>query len=194
MIVKFFIIILFFFLGKYSVGLEPIAGFDHEAHLSKVFKPQKMDCSHCHNFSVDEKNQKIELTELAKKSVLKIPLKQICHECHQSEELKYKSAPKTCISCHKTMEGLSKIKPASHENMSWKGHHSLEARVGGESCLNCHMASQCSKCHLQRNDAELRNHPKNFKLFHSIQARGQPQRCDACHTKTFCTNCHLGKR
>ena len=188
----FFLILIIW--SSFSMASEMLAGFDHEAHLAKAFKNNKMECTHCHNFSIDQKSNEIKLTEAAKLSVLKMPVKQICHECHRSELLQHKEAPKACFTCHRSMEGIKKIKPTNHESVSWKGSHSIEARVEGDACLSCHMTSQCSKCHLQRNDIEMRNHSANFKFFHSVQARAQPQRCDACHTKTFCVNCHLGKK
>lgn len=193
---KFLLPILFFF-GLFAVSVkasEMTAGFDHETHLNKVFLPNKIDCAHCHNFSLDQSAKEIKLTNEAKESILKISLKQVCHECHSSDMPKYNKAPQTCFTCHRTMEGIKKIKPPNHESISWRTGHSLEARVRGESCMNCHMTSQCSKCHLQRNDVDLRNHPPNFRYFHSVVARGQPQRCDACHAKSFCANCHLGKK
>lgn len=185
---------LFIFFSTSCFASEMVSGFDHDMHLQKVFKSNKIDCAHCHNFSIDTKGKQINLTEEASESILKISLKQICHECHRSDMPRYKEAPKACFTCHKSMENIKKIKPSNHENISWRSSHSIEARVEGEACMNCHMTSTCSKCHLQRNDIEMKNHPKNFRFFHSIQARGQPQRCDACHTKTFCTNCHLGKK
>lgn len=170
-----------------------ISHFRHDDHIEKVFKPLQVDCTHCHNFTKDEANHSFSLNDKTKDTIFKMPLKQICHECHQSQAPQYEKAPKACFTCHQNMEGLRKIKPASHENISWKSTHSLEARVQGESCMNCHMTSQCSQCHLHRNSVEMKNHPRNFRFFHSVQARGQPQRCDACHAKTYCTNCHLGK-
>ncbi len=187
----FIIFLLGFNLRAFASDMT--GGYNHEMHLQKVFKVNSIECSHCHNFNLDPKGKEVKLNQAATASVLKMPLKEICHECHRSEIARYKDAPKTCFTCHKTMENIKRIKPTNHENISWKTTHSIEARVQGESCLNCHMTSQCSKCHLERNDIEMRNHPKNFRFFHSVQARGQPQRCDACHTKTFCVNCHLGK-
>jgi len=177
-----------------ALASEMVSNFDHQVHLSKVFKVNNIDCAHCHNFSLDTKSKVIKLTPEASQSSLKLSLQQICHECHRSEEPKYKEAPKACFACHKTMEGIQQIKPMNHNSLAWKTSHTLEARVSGESCTNCHMTSQCAKCHLQRSDISNQNHPRNFRFFHSVQARGQPQRCDACHTKSYCTNCHLGKK
>ena len=181
-------------VGMPSFASEVAFKFDHDMHLQKVFKKNKIDCMHCHNFSADQNTKKIKLTLDAKKSFFKIPLKQICHECHQSELPQYKDASKVCFTCHNSMEGLNKIKPSNHENSTWKTGHSAEARTNGDYCMNCHMTSQCAKCHLHRDSIELSNHPKNFKYFHSVQARGQPQKCDTCHTKSFCVICHLGKK
>ncbi|MGZ3650768.1 MAG: cytochrome c3 family protein [Bdellovibrionota bacterium] len=188
------LILSFFYLAPPASSLEMSIHFDHTMHLEKVFKTNKISCTHCHNFDVDSGSNQIKLTDETKKSILKLTYKQICHECHQSSLPKYNAAPKNCITCHKGMEGLAKVKPLSHESSSWKTAHAAEARVSGDACTKCHMTSQCAKCHLQREDIQLTNHSRNFKFFHSVEARARPQSCDACHTKTFCTNCHLGKK
>ncbi len=190
---KTFIGIWFILTAQPTFALSQMtAGFDHQAHLSKVFKPNKIDCMHCHNFNMDQKEKRISFSVAATKSILNRPVKEICHECHRSDLSQYKEAPKACFTCHKGMEDIKKIKPVNHESISWRNSHSLEAKVKGESCNDCHAVSQCSKCHLRRNDIDLQNHPKNYRFYHSVQARAQPQRCDACHTKSYCADCHLG--
>lgn len=168
--------------------------FDHAIHTSKVFNPLRFECSKCHNFSLEESSGKLVPHADLEKSAFRISLREMCHQCHQSAESRFAEAPKACYNCHSSPSGLSAIKPDNHNNGSWKSWHSLEARVAGESCLNCHTTSQCVKCHTQRNDITQRNHPRNFRVTHSIQARMQPQRCDACHTKSYCTNCHMGAK
>ncbi|MGZ3712966.1 MAG: cytochrome c3 family protein [Bdellovibrionota bacterium] len=191
---KFLALVLLCCFAPPAMAIEIAGRFDHDAHLSKVFKANKIDCTHCHNFSADAKSKEIKFNDSAKNSILKMPVKAICHECHRSDLPQYKNAPKACFTCHRNMEEIGKIKPQNHENVSWKTSHAAEARTNGDACLNCHMTSQCAKCHLQRNDIEMNNHPKNFKFFHSVQARAQPQKCDACHTKSFCVACHMGKK
>jgi Zn finger protein HypA/HybF involved in hydrogenase expression len=165
--------------------------FNHQAHLERALNG--VQCKHCHNFSLNEKTNTIELNEAAKISILRMPVKQICHECHNTST-PHQNAPQTCFTCHSSTDAIKKIKPQNHINLTWKTSHSLEARVQGESCLNCHVNSQCAKCHLQKNNFELKNHSRNFKYFHSVQARATPQKCDTCHSKTFCIDCHLGKK
>jgi hypothetical protein len=189
LIINLFIL---FFQIVISANEGQLSRFDHQAHLDKVFNVKKIDCSHCHNFTLDTKTNEIKLNEFAKGSIFKIPVKQICHECHQSNDPEHANAPQTCFTCHRSMEGIKKIKPANHINLAWKSSHVTEARINSESCMNCHMTSQCAKCHLQRNNIEMKNHPRNFKFVHSVQARATPQRCDSCHTKNFCISCHVG--
>lgn len=168
--------------------------FEHDMHSQKVFKPLSFECSKCHNFSLDSATGKLLPSAGLEHSSFRVAPRQMCHQCHQSTEPRFQSAPKTCFTCHADPSLLSAIKPLNHANVAWKREHALEARVEGGQCTQCHTHSQCAKCHTQRNDIVQRNHPRNFRVTHSIQARLQPHRCDACHTKTYCSNCHLGVR
>ncbi len=185
-------LILFFILFSINCfGSQIVEQFDHEFHKLKVFDPQKIDCTHCHTFNQNQSQQLITLN--SSKSIFNKSLKQICHECHQSPETKYTNAPKECFFCHKNNDGLNKIKPINHKNVSWKNTHSMVAKVQGDQCFQCHQESSCTKCHSQRNDIQMNNHNRNFRFYHSIQARLQPQKCDTCHSTNFCTSCHQGK-
>lgn len=166
--------------------------FDHQLHERKVFGIQKIDCSRCHNFSLDPLTNKVMPSENLKFSSFNRPFKEICHSCHTGGEKAYSAAPHACYTCHRRPENMSAIKPRDHENLAWKQAHSTAARAGGQLCMNCHMISQCVKCHLRRQDVEPINHSRNFRFYHSIQARAEPHRCDACHTNQYCVNCHLG--
>lgn len=168
--------------------------FNHEMHEAKVFTPGKVQCSKCHNFSLEPSSGKLIPEAALHEQSLKLSLKKMCHECHQGGNPQFESAPKTCFTCHSSATSLSAIKPQNHSNVAWKKSHALEARIAGDSCLNCHTNSQCVKCHTRRNDIEFENHSRNFRFTHSIEARLQPQRCDACHTKSFCVNCHVGRK
>jgi hypothetical protein len=167
--------------------------FDHDLHTVKVFKPNKIECSHCHTFSLDAQSKKIILEPGAKDSILKLSAKQICHECHQTPETQYSTAPKECYSCHQGVESLNRIMPINHKNVSWKNSHSTVARIQGDKCFECHTESLCTKCHIQRNDLQMQNHSRNYRFYHSIDARLQPQKCTTCHAISYCTSCHLGK-
>lgn len=169
-----------------------LAIFDHQMHERKVFAVQKIDCSRCHNFSLDASTQRVIPNENLRFSSFNKPFKEICHSCHTGGEKAYSAAPHTCYTCHRRFENILSIKPRDHENLAWKQAHSTAARVNGQSCMNCHMISQCVKCHLRRQNVEPMNHSRNYRYFHSIQVRAEPQRCDACHTTSFCENCHLG--
>lgn len=168
--------------------------FDHDFHVDKVFKPQGIECSKCHNIQLDRATGKATAESALKTSAFRTTAKEICHGCHRSSEPKNVGAPQTCFTCHASETSLGAIKPPNHSNVAWKSSHAVDARVAGDKCLNCHTTSQCVKCHAQRNDIEMRNHTRNFRFFHSVQARLQPQRCDTCHTKSFCVNCHLGRK
>ncbi len=185
-----------FLVQEVRGGGSPIVAerFDHEMHVEKVFKPLKVSCSQCHHFHLAADSKTIVPDEGLAKSTFRAPFKQMCHECHRSEEPRYHAAVKTCYTCHSSEAELSAVKPQNHKSVAWKTSHALEARVSGGECLNCHMTSQCVKCHTQRNDIRMRNHTRNFRYTHSVQARMQPQRCDACHTKTFCIDCHVGRK
>jgi Cytochrome c7 and related cytochrome c len=148
------VIFLTLFSTGRALGLEMSIRFDHDMHLEKVFQPNSISCNHCHNFETSPHSREIHFNESTQKSILKLTHKQICHECHQSPLPQYNAAPKSCLTCHRTMEGLAKVKPLSHESSSWKSNHSTEARVSGDLCTKCHMTSQCTKCHLQRQDIE----------------------------------------
>jgi hypothetical protein len=193
-VIGFFAPVLSVFAAENTGISEMITKYDHPMHIAKVFNPLNIECSHCHNFAIDKATGRAIPNNKLNESIFKLPLKEICHECHRSAETKYETAPKACYTCHRGMTNLSAVRPENHNNISWKNSHATEARVAGDSCMNCHMSSQCVKCHTQRNDVELRNHSRNFRFMHSVYARLQPQKCDSCHMKSFCTNCHLGKR
>lgn len=175
-------------------AVDRLGKFNHDGHLNKIFKPQNIECSHCHNYTHDANSNKVVFNDQAQFSIFKRSLKEICHECHQSDSPKHKDAPQTCFTCHSSFEDIRNVKPANHGNIVWKTTHSLDARISGDSCFNCHTTSQCSKCHFDRNDIELANHSRNYKFTHSVQARATPSRCDSCHTKSYCISCHMGKK
>ncbi len=188
------IILMMFFGFICTAHGDVLSIFDHDFHSEKVYSPQNIKCSHCHNFSIDEKTDKATLTGDYKKSAFNREFKSICHECHQGAEAKNKNAPKDCFTCHRTLENMRAIKPRNHSNVAWPSMHSSDARTDGESCFKCHSTSQCVQCHQRRNDIELKNHSRNFRFMHSVAARAQPHKCDSCHSKTFCIDCHTGKR
>jgi hypothetical protein len=168
--------------------------FNHEAHVTGAFKTMKFDCSGCHNFTLASDNSEVKAEAgLTKSSLKSSDFKSLCHQCHNTEDNRFKAAPKECIICHSNTDLSKVIKPISHQNAAWKTTHSLNARTEGTSCLNCHIQADCLKCHLRRNDIEMVNHSRNFKFTHSVEARAQPHRCDACHTQNYCIKCHMGK-
>ena len=170
-----------------------ISRFNHAAHENGAFKNLQFSCSGCHNFTVGPDNIHAKAEAGLALSTFKADLKTTCHQCHNTEDTRFKAAPKQCILCHAKTDISKTIKPLSHQNSEWKTTHSLNARTEGSSCLNCHIQSECLKCHLRRNDIEMLNHSRNFKFTHSVEARAQPHRCDACHTQNFCIKCHIGK-
>lgn len=172
---------------------SPLKLFNHEYHSQKVFEPQGVYCETCHTFKLDPKAKRVILDENAKTAFRK-SFKAICHDCHTSPDSKIRNAPHGCITCHKGMETLHNIKPQSHSNIGWSKSHGTEARIEKESCMSCHITSQCAECHLQRNDIQFRNHSRNFRFIHSIEARAQPQTCDSCHSRSFCLDCHLRRK
>ncbi len=174
--------------------LDVVSRFDHEFHDQKVFKPQSVSCDRCHNFKVNPQTGKAAPEDAFEKSTFRMPFKAICHGCHVSAEASKRNAPQACFTCHRSIENLKAIKPQNHMNIGWANSHATNARIDGESCLNCHMTSQCVQCHQRRNDIDLRNHTRNFRFMHSIMARAQPHKCDSCHSRTFCVDCHLGKK
>jgi hypothetical protein len=188
-------IITFLFLTM-TAQAGVISRFNHEAHEKGAFKNMQFSCSNCHNFSFDAKNINAKADANLENTTFKNDFKTTCHQCHnpvKADDPKYKEVPKTCVICHGTNDLSKVIKPLSHQNAAWKTTHSLNARTEGAICLNCHIQSDCLKCHLRRNDIEMQNHSRNFKFTHSIEARGQPHRCEACHTQNFCIKCHIGK-
>lgn len=175
--------------------IDVLSRFDHEEHDRKVFRPKSVSCKHCHNFKVDERTGKAIPEEALRKSSFRRDFKSICHGCHVSAEAAGKlNAPQACYTCHRSSENLRAIKPRNHMNIGWAGAHATNARIDGDACLNCHMTSFCVQCHQRRNDIELRNHSRNFRLTHSVQARAQPHKCDSCHSRSFCVECHLGRK
>ncbi len=174
--------------------VDVTARFDHDFHLDKVIAVRGLQCDYCHNFKVDPKTKTAVFLPGMSTSALNRPVKAICHECHQSAEAKNKAAPKECYTCHRSQESLRDIKPRNHQNIGWAQGHSTNARIDGDSCMNCHTTSQCVKCHQRRNDVEFKNHSRNFRFYHSVVARAQPQKCDTCHSKSFCIDCHSGKK
>lgn len=170
-----------------------LSRFSHESHEKGAFKTMQFSCSACHNFTIVKDSIPAKAEPGLTNSTFKNDLKTTCHQCHNTEDTKFKDAPKECIICHTSTEVNKQIKPLSHQNASWKTTHSLNARTEGSSCLNCHIQADCLKCHLRRNDIEMKNHSRNFKFTHSVEARSQPHRCDACHTQNFCVKCHVGK-
>lgn len=177
-----------------SVDSGILRRFDHEMHSEKVFKARSISCAHCHNLELDAAGKKAVAVPDSSRSTFARPPRELCHKCHRGSEVVNKDAPKACYSCHVGIDQLQAIKPRNHENISWRTAHALDAKTDAASCVNCHTTSQCTKCHLSRNDVELKNHSRNFKFFHSVEARGRPHSCDGCHTKSFCVNCHMGKK
>ena len=168
--------------------------FDHEKHDAKAFKSFGFACDRCHNFKLDSKTNKLMPNEKLVNTAMRVDLKTICHECHNTGDAKYVSVTQTCVTCHRSAEDLKTIKPRNHANVAWKSAHASNARIDGENCMACHVTSQCVQCHQRRNDIEMKNHSRNFRFTHSIVARMQPHRCDSCHTRSFCSDCHRGKK
>src|SRR3989344_3114335 len=104
-----------------SWGTKPtVRAFNHQFHNCKVFKPQKIECSSCHNFSVNPETKKAILLKDYEKSSLHESLRSICHSCHQSGEPRYAKAPKTCYTCHRSIENIKTIRPKDHFGIGWK--------------------------------------------------------------------------
>lgn len=188
---KIFILILFFSsisFGRTSV----IQKYDHQMHEEKVFSKLKVKCADCHQVKEDNQGS-LKLESALQQATFKKSLKNICHDCHQNQEvIKSSGAPGECYTCHQSQDMMMAIKPQSHQNQSWKTQHAFQARTDSSQCLNCHSQSQCVKCHSTRNPVMNVNHSRNYKFFHSIEARMSPQKCDTCHTKSYCTRCHIG--
>lgn len=165
--------------------------FDHDRHNLKVFKKDSFLCSKCHHFTVDPKTLEAFPEERLSALTFKLPAQMMCHQCHKSDSIENKSAPKECVNCHDSRDKVAKVIPLNHKSNAWKSSHSMEARIEGNKCQNCHYEAQCVKCHSHRNDVKPENHPRNFRFTHSMEARFQPQKCDTCHTKSYCTQCHL---
>ena len=176
-----------------SINLKLGAVYDHEFHEKKVFGKLKINCDRCHNFKVSSKNNIGVALPGLKKQTFKAPLKELCHSCHQSSEDKYSSAPKTCYTCHTSLNQLKAVKPSNHQAVSWESNHGLNAKLDSKSCTQCHSNSECVKCHAQRNNVRLKNHRFNFKYYHSVEARMSPQKCQTCHSKSECMQCHVGR-
>lgn len=168
--------------------------FDHDMHSTKVFSPNRIECSHCHNLEMDATDKKATAKSGLTQTTFAKPPREICHECHQSTAPAYRSAAQACFVCHSGASDMLSITPKSHSNISWRTSHSLDAKTNPEVCMKCHTTSQCTQCHLSKTDIELNRHTRNFKFFHSVEARMRPHTCDTCHTKTYCTSCHMGKQ
>ncbi|MBI2520015.1 MAG: hypothetical protein HYV97_06350 [Bdellovibrio sp.] len=167
--------------------------FDHQMHEEKVLPAFGISCSTCHNFELNADQKTAKANPNLATSAFKMSVKEVCHQCHNTEAPQYRNVPKSCAICHSDQAAMQKIKPKNHENTAWKSTHALNAEVASNTCFNCHITSQCVKCHVRRNDIELKNHSRNFRFTHSVIARAQPQKCDSCHVQTFCVRCHLGK-
>jgi len=180
---------------SFAESASPLSHFDHEFHSDRVFSQRKIFCEQCHNFRLNTETNKIVPTQDLHKSAFKKEFKDICHSCHVQEAAAMGApSPKACYSCHQGTDAMKTIKPQNHNNVGWARSHSMEARVDGSSCQECHTNSECVHCHLRRNDIEMKNHTRNFRYTHSIEARAQPQSCDSCHAKHFCIDCHLGEK
>lgn len=165
--------------------------FDHDRHNLKVFKKGTFLCSKCHYFTVDAKTLEVFPEERLSALTFKLQAQQMCHQCHKTESIEFKSTPKECVNCHDSRDKVAIVMPLNHKSNSWKSSHTMEAKIEGNKCFNCHYEANCVKCHSHRNDVKQANHPRNFRFFHSVDARLQPHRCDTCHTKSYCTQCHL---
>jgi hypothetical protein len=187
-----FLVVASFLLWATSYG-GIITRFNHESHENGAFKTMQFNCSNCHNFTLGADNVQVKAEPALATSSLKANLQTLCHQCHNTKDARFKAVPKECVLCHNSSDLSKVIKPINHQNAAWKTTHSLNARIEGSSCLNCHIQADCLKCHLRRNDIEMVNHSRNFKFTHSVEARAQPHRCDACHTQNFCVKCHIGK-
>lgn len=174
-----------------KISLDEI--YDHDLHEEKVFKGLKVKCSQCHNFKVTAPDKIGKFLPGLDAQTFNRPLKQICHECHQGSNDRFKAAPKACYTCHNGIEKLKSIKPMNHHTVNWKKHHGLMAKTNPRSCVQCHSNNECVKCHAQRNTVKQKNHRRNYRYYHSIDAHMSPQKCQVCHSKSECSDCHLGR-
>ncbi len=170
-----------------------LVNFDHQMHEEKVLPSFGLSCSTCHNFELNADKKTGKASPGLSTSAFKMTVKEVCHQCHNTENPKFRNVPKSCSICHREASAMQKIKPKNHENIAWKNTHALNAEVNSASCFNCHITSQCVKCHSRRTDIEMRNHSRNFRFIHSVIARAQPEKCDTCHVQTFCIRCHMGR-
>ncbi|MEK6625219.1 MAG: cytochrome c3 family protein [Bdellovibrionota bacterium] len=193
-------IIITFITSLLLIGIEAnadsssiLAKFNHQMHEEKVLPVLGVSCSVCHNFELGADHKTAKATPDLSTSAFRMSVKEICHQCHNTEAAQYRTVPKSCSICHADQAAMQKIRPKNHENTAWKNTHALNAEVASNTCFNCHITSQCVKCHTRRSDIELKNHSRNFRFTHSVIARAQPQKCDSCHVQTFCVRCHLGR-
>lgn len=97
-----------------------------------------------------------------------------------------------CMSCHEYGLAFCKDchskKPPSHKPKDlWLGKHQVRAKQDTRTCLACHQAEFCKKCHM--------GHTPDWQLNHyKYVLKEGTQMCQNCHSAIFCESCHTSFR
>ncbi|MFA5891217.1 MAG: cytochrome c3 family protein [Actinomycetota bacterium] len=145
--------------------------FRHEVHFSKG----EADCGMCHP------------AQTHAPEAIRKPTMVRCFMCHGSS--KRAKAPGSCGTCHPTGFNLS---PDSHLASRWAGRGHGRAGVERTTCLVCHEARSCDRCH-----GVSMPHPAGWAKFPHVDSffdRGA-ELCARCHPRRaaspdFCDRCH----
>jgi hypothetical protein len=159
---------------------EALSRFEHARH-EKVLAREGLACSACHQVGGSLPGASAETLD----EVFMMPGAQACHSCHRPERGDRRSrAPSRCQTCHAAAPA-----PTDH-GAGWLSLHGQEARMGVQSCSDCHRDAFCVDCHENKESIRFEVHDRSWLSVHGIAARAQPAECSTCHVQAECVSCH----
>ena len=162
--------------------LRPAETFSHAAH-EDVVQGLGFSCTVCHPFTIDVLEADPERAADVSRALM-VPGKEACHFCHKDAGAPVATI-RRCTLCH---EDIRPLRPTDH-GPRWSDDHGLRARLGADSCRDCHREADCVRCHLRRDVAQRDAHPPTWRSFHAVEARLEAGRCQRCHVASTCVRC-----
>ena len=154
--------------------------FDHQRH-TKALKREGLACPACHQVGGHVDGQ---LTDEALDQVFLTPPPGACHYCHNPPADLRPSGPSRCETCHETVE------PPTGHGAGWIELHGADARLGAQTCRDCHRSEYCVECHQRKESVTFQVHDRAWLSVHGIAARTEPASCGSCHLQADCVACH----
>lgn len=158
--------------------------FPHKVHVDA-----KVKCETCHGTMKD----------IGLATRFQLPKMETCLVCHDNT---YASAD--CKTCHLSAPsgriqltfttGVLRPMQGNPYGMDhgppYEFTHGTRAKLDRATCMQCHIESECLKCH-DGLVKPLSIHPNDYIALHPVEARMDTPKCDSCHRyQSFCAACH----